>query len=282
MTFSIVARGEDGCSFGVAVASKFLAVGSVVPAARAGIGAVATQATANLTYREAGLELLQSGVNADQVVGTLTSGDLGKVSRQLGVVAPTGAGATYTGSGCSPWAGGRSGEGYALQGNILESEAVVASMESAWLNREPETPLSRSLLGALDAGDRAGGDRRGRQSAALLVVSPGAGYGGRSDVQVDLRVDDHPHPLEELERLLELHNLYFGKTPREQLLPFSDELAGEVRRLLAERGHPPAGGSAAQLQAALRDWAGVENLEERLVEGAALDPVVLKALRASH
>src|SRR5256885_2575628 len=211
MTFSIVARSADGRAHGVAVASKFLAVGAAVPAAGADIGALATQSYANLAYRPQGLALLRTGVAAAGVVAGLTAADPGRDQRQLGVVGPTGDGATYTGSGCHDWAGGVTGDGYAIQGNILAGPEVVARMATAWQRGDPAAPLARRLVAALAAGDLAGGDRRGRQSAALLVVARGQGYGGTSDVVVDLRVDDHPEPVPELIRLLDLHALYFDR-----------------------------------------------------------------------
>jgi uncharacterized Ntn-hydrolase superfamily protein len=211
MTFSIVARGADGKSFGVAVASKFLAVGAAVPAAEAGIGAIATQAYANLAYRADGLAQLRRGRRAQLTLDALVATDDKRESRQAGVVDAAGAAATFTGSECNPWAGGVTGDGYAIQGNILVGPEVVAAMEQTWLGSGPDEPLARRLLAGLTAGDDAGGDSRGRQSAALLVVTPEGGYGGGSDVLVDLRVDDHAAPVAELARLLDLHDLYFAK-----------------------------------------------------------------------
>jgi uncharacterized Ntn-hydrolase superfamily protein len=277
MTFSIVARSADGRSHGVAVASKFLAVGAAVPAAAADVGALATQSYANLAYRPQGLALLSTGVPAASVVKGLTAADDGRDQRQLGVVGPTGDGATYTGSGCHAWAGGQAGDGFAVQGNILTGPEVVAGMAEAFTASAAEASLARRLLAALRAGDLAGGDRRGRQSAALLVVAKGLGYGGTSDVVVDLRVDDHPDPVVELARLLDLHTLYFDKADPADLLPLEGELASEVRERLAARGHTDEAG----LDAALADWAGIENLEERIVAGK-IDPLVLAHLRASH
>src|SRR5690606_26085807 len=195
MTYSIVARAVD--AFVVAVASRFLAVGAVVPAAEVATGAIATQSCANVAYRPQGLTLLRSGVAAADVVAGLTAADPDRDRRQLGVVGPTGPGATFTGAGCHDWAGGEAGDGWAIQGNLLAGPQVVTAMRDAWLASDPQTPLAHRLLAALRAGDAAGGDRRGRQSAALLVVAPGQGYGG-SDTQVDLRVDDHPDPVTEL------------------------------------------------------------------------------------
>jgi uncharacterized Ntn-hydrolase superfamily protein len=277
MTFSIVARSADGLAHGVAVASKFLAVGAAVPAATAQVGALATQSYANLAYRPQGLALLATGVDAAGVVAGLTAADPGRESRQLGVVGVDGDGATFTGSACHAWAGGVAGDGFAIQGNILAGPQVVQAMHTAWLDSEPLAALARRLHAALIAGDRAGGDRRGRQSAALLVVAKGQGYGGTSDVVVDLRVEDHPDPVVELGRLLDLHALYFDKPDPANLLPLQGELAVEVRERLAALGH--AADTEDGLDAALASWAGIENLEERVVPGQ-IDPLVLAHLRA--
>jgi uncharacterized Ntn-hydrolase superfamily protein len=275
MTFSIVARSADGEATGVAVASKFLAVGAAVPAGEAGVGALATQAYANLTYRPDGLDLLREGATAAQTVDRLVAADVGRAERQLGVVGREGHGATYTGPKCHDWAGGSAGDGFAIQGNILTGPEVVEAMRAAWLGNDPGTSLARRLLAALAAGDASGGDRRGRQSAALLVVRAGGGYGGTSDVEVDLRVDDGPDPVTELGRLLDLHELYFGRPDPETLLELTGELAAEVTERLGRLGHPVAGRG---LDGALTDWAGIENLEERLVPGR-IDPLVLGMLR---
>src|SRR5262245_59361801 len=269
MTFSIVARSTDGRAHGVAVASKFLSVGAAVPAAQADVGAIATQSYANLAYRPQGLTLLGTGVAAAEVVAGLTAADTGRDQRQLGVVGVAGDGATYTGSACHAWAGGVAGDGFAIQGNILTGSDVVEAMRAAWLASDPGAPLARRLIAALLAGDRTGGDRRGRQSAALLVVARGQGYGGTSDVVADLRVDDHRDPVPELGRLLDLHALYFDKPDPADLLTLSGELADEVRERLAKVGHPSA--LTDGLDAALADWAGIENLEERMVAGS-IDP----------
>jgi uncharacterized Ntn-hydrolase superfamily protein len=276
MTFSIVARSADGSAHGVAVASKFLAVGAVVPAAEAAVGAIATQSYANLAYRPQGLMLLRTGVGSADVVAGLTAADPGRAQRQFGVVGRTGDGATFTGPACHPWAGGIAGYGFAVQGNILAGPQVVEAMRDAWLQSDPEAPLARRLLAALRAGDTAGGDRRGRQSASLFVVSRGGGYGGTSDVAVDLRVDDHPRPCEELERILDIHSLLFGKPDPDKVLALQGDLASEVRRLLGSYAE-----GQDDLDAALAGWAGVENLEERMVPGG-IDPVVLEHLRQSH
>ncbi|MET8640216.1 DUF1028 domain-containing protein [Streptomyces sp. NPDC004675] len=264
MTFSIVAR--SGRALGIAVASKFLAVGAVVPAAEAGAGAMATQAAANLRYLPQGLALLRTGVQPADVVAGLVAADRERAHRQVGIVGPEGPGATYTGEECLDWAGGTAGDGYAIQGNILTGPEVVEAMESAWLS-SPQEALDRRLLAVLAAGDAAGGDHRGRQSAALYVVSPGAGYGGGSDVACDLRVDDHPDPVGELRRLRDVHELLFGTPDPGTLLDLSGEVKEEVQSLVTARGY-----------ASLDMWAGVENLENRLVSGK-IDPVVLARLR---
>jgi uncharacterized Ntn-hydrolase superfamily protein len=273
MTFSIVARGIDGTAFGVAVASKFLAVGAAVPAAEAGIGAIATQAYANLGYRPDGLAQLRGGRSAQLTLDTLVATDDKRESRQAGIVDAAGAAATFTGSECNPWAGGVAGDGYAIQGNILTGPEVVDAMEQTWLASDAAEPFARRLLATLTAGDDAGGDRRGRQSAAMLVVTPEGGYGGGSDVLVDLRVDDHPTPVAELARLLDLHDVFFGRPDPDSLLDLDGELASEVWALLAKRGFVDD-----DLDVALAGWAGIENYEERLVPGK-IDPVVLAKLR---
>lgn len=283
MTFSIVARSRTG-AFGVAVASKFLAVGAAVPAADQRHGALATQASANLAYRRQGLALLATGVAAADVVAGLTAADPGRAERQLGVVGPTGPGASFTGADCMDWAGGHTGPDYAIQGNILAGPQVVDEMRRSFEAADPGRPLAERLVEALAAGDAAGGDRRGRQSAALLVAEPGGGYGERGvldtgGIAVDLRVDDHPDPVTELARLLAEHAVYFGRPDPATLLDLTGPLADEVRALLAGLGqHVPA--TPDGLAAALSAWAGRENYEERLVPGR-IDPVVLDRLRRS-
>jgi len=264
MTFSIVGRLGD--ALGVAVASKFLSVGAAVPAAAAQVGAIATQAYANLHYRTQGLTLLRTGVSAADVVAGLTAADPQRAERQLGVVAATGDGATFTGDACHAWAGGVAGDGYAIQGNILVGPQVVEAMEAAW--RAAGGPLAERLVAALKAGDDAGGDRRGRQSAALLVVERGKGYGGTSDVALDLRVDDHPAPVGELARLMRLHEFYFGRPDPATLVALTGSLADEVEERVRRLGYDD-----------LASWAGVENLEERVVPGH-IDPMVLEHLRS--
>jgi uncharacterized Ntn-hydrolase superfamily protein len=280
MTFSIVARSADGGALGVAVASKFLGAGAAVPAALADVGAVATQSYANLAYRPQALALLGTGVAATETVAALIAADAGPVDhRQVGVVGAAGDGATFTGPACHDWAGGTAGDGYAIQGNMLAGPAVVADMRDTWLAESGQSRLAYRLLAALRAGDLAGGDRRGRQSAALLVVAKGMGYGGASDVMVDLRVDDHPDPVTELARLLTMHTLYFERPDPATLIDLDSPVGTEVRERLAAAGHP-AGPTIAELDEALASWAGIENLEERIVAGS-IDPLVLSHLRGA-
>jgi uncharacterized Ntn-hydrolase superfamily protein len=266
-TYSICACDLAAGQWGVATQSKFLAVGSVVPWAEPHVGAIATQSYANPRYGPDGLRLLREGLSADEVVERLTAADPGRDRRQLGVVDGTGRGATYTGAGCHAWAGGRTGPGYAAQGNILVSQDTVDAMAERF-EATAGAPLVERLLDALEAAQAAGGDSRGQQSAAVLVVKRDGGYASLSDVLVDLRVDDHPRPLEELRRLLELHSRLFGSTPRDRWLPVDAALRAELDQRLARVGH-----------ATLADWAAVVNLEERVDGEDAVDPVVLAELR---
>lgn len=246
--------------------SKFLAVGSVVPWAEPLVGAVATQSYANPRYGPDGIALLRQGLGAEEVVRRLTEADEDRQSRQLGVVDAQGNAATFSGTGCHDWAGGRTGSGYAAQGNILVSAATVDALAETF--EQSSGALAERLLDCLAAAQAAGGDRRGQQSASLLVVERDGGYAGLSDVLVDLRVDDHARPIEELRRLYGCHDALFGKTPRDRWLPVDDALRAELRERLGRLGHER-----------LADWAGVENLEERVDGENEIDPVVLDALR---
>ena len=268
-TYSIVACDLAAGEWGVAVQSKFLAVGSIVPWAEPEVGAVATQAYANPRYGPDALALLRQGLSAEEVVTRLTDADDGRDERQLGVVDAAGRGATFTGSGCQEWAGGRSSSGYAAQGNILVSGETVDALAETF--EASEGSLAERLVASLAAAQGAGGDSRGQQSAALLVVRRDGGYAGLSDVVVDLRADDHETPIEELRRLHRLHDQLFGKTPRDRWLPVDDELRAEIGERLAKLGYEH-----------LEDWAGVANLEERVDGDAEIDPVVLRELRRSE
>lgn len=277
MTFSLIGRSQDGTQIGVAVASKFLAVGSFVPAAAADAGAVATQAYGNMALRTEGLSLLRQGLSAPEMLERFLQGDAQKQERQIGVIDTGGRAVSFTGSRCQPWAGGRAEAhpdgAYAAQGNMLTGPEVVDAMVEAWLAAAGEPSLARRLVQGLAAGQAAGGDPRGKQAAAVLVVSAGKGYGGLSDVMVDLRCDDAPEPIDELYRLLDLHELYFGSTPADQLLPIEDGLEQELTGLLETTGY-----ASGDVRRDLYDWMGRENFEERWHDGR-IDPVVLAQLR---
>ena len=267
-TYSIAACDLAAGQWGVAVQSKFLAVGSIVPWAAPGVGAIATQAWANPRYGPDGLELLAQGLAAEEVVARLTEADEARETRQLGVVDAHGRAASFTGSQCNEWAGGRTGPCFAAQGNILVSAATVDALAETFEATTPRIPLAERLLACLVTAQAAGGDRRGQQSAALLVVQKDGGYGALSDVLVDLRVDDDDRPIEELQRLYGAHQALFGSTARDEWLPLEGELAAEVQSRLASLGYER-----------LADWAGVENLEDRVDGEDAIDPVVLEHLR---
>lgn len=304
MTFSIVARDPDTGDLGVAVASKFLAVGAVVPHARAGVGAVATQSAANVTFGPNGLALMADGIAADEAVRRLTDEDEGRAHRQLGMVDAQGRAATYTGGGCIDWAGGRIADNVACQGNILTGADVVDALMDTFLAGGAAFP--ELLLRALKAADSAGGDKRGRESAALLIVRENGGYGGNNDRWIDLRVDDHPAPVDELARLLELNHLYLDRPAIEDLLPVDETVAAEIQQRLERAGYTPAttgagGGLAEVIESlglvrtgeprelpsnwdaawsnALMEWMSVENLEERATAPGWIDPRVLEFLR---
>jgi len=272
-TYSIVACDLDAGQWGVATQSKFLAVGSLVPWAEPHVGAIATQAYANPRYGPDGLALLRDGVSAEEVVERLTAADDGREHRQVGVVDGQGRGATFTGTQCYAWAGGQTGPCYAAQGNILVSEDTVAALAEIFVGSAGQ-PLAERLLACLAAAQAAGGDSRGQQSAAILVVERDGGYASMSDVVVDLRVDDHERPVAELTRLYGLHQAIFGKTPPEQWVEVDATLADELRDRLARLGFD------GDLEDAFSRWAGNENLEERVNGVERIDPVVLEELRA--
>ncbi len=270
-TYSIVACDLDAGQWGVAVQSKFLAVGSVVPWAEPHVGAIATQSYANPRYGPDGLALLRGGRSAEEAVEALTAADEGRAQRQLGIVDGEGRAATFTGLECHDWAGGRTGDGYAAQGNILVSGETVDAL-AVTFEQNAHLSLAERLIECLAAGQAAGGDRRGQQSASLLVVEKDAGYASLSDVVVDLRVDDHEHPIVELNRLYGLHTELFGITPPEDWVTVDEAIAAELRARLAKLGYD------GELGKAFNDWAGTENLEERVDGIDRIDPVVLAAL----
>lgn len=268
MTFSICAFDPETDELGIAVQSRFLAVGALVPWARAGVGAIATQSWANTSYGPRGLDLLASGLAPEAVVQRLIADDADRGKRQLGVVDAQGRAATYTGTECFAWAGGVMGRGYCAQGNTLASPAVVEGMEQGF--EDARGPLADRLVAALHVGQRGGGDRRGMQSAALLIVKPKGGYGGFNDRYIDLRVDDHERPIDELERLLGLYKLYFKVGPA-SLRAIDETLRRELDAIVAR-----------SRQTSLEDLFGLENLEERWVEGPSIDEAALRHLRARY
>jgi uncharacterized Ntn-hydrolase superfamily protein len=258
MTFSIVACDLEEEAWGVAVASKFPAVGAVVPWAKAGAGAVATQSFANTSYGPLGLEMMGQGVSAEETLAKLLQDDPDRELRQTGLVDTKGKAVTYTGPGCFPWAGGVAGKGYAIQGNILKNAKVVPTMEKVFLKAKGNLP--KRLHAALLAGDRAGGDKRGRQSAAIYVVKPKGGYGGFVDRWVDYRVDDHHDPVLRLGELLEMHELYFGKSPDGQRAALKGSALKQITAILVRTGYMKKGKNFSE---AFNEFIGNENFEER-------------------
>jgi uncharacterized Ntn-hydrolase superfamily protein len=308
MTFSIVARDPATGDLGVAVQSKFLAVGSCVPWARAGVGAVATQSLANVAYGPDGLALMARGATAAEALADLVRADALREQRQAGAVDAHGRAATHTGRSCFAWAGGRTGDGFAAQGNILAGAGVVDGLADTYL--AGGRPFPELLVACLAAADAAGGDRRGRQSAALLVVRENGGYGGGNDRWIDLRVDDHPDPIGELGRILDLSRLYMDRPDPADLLPLDEALGAEVRDLLRRVGWDPGRGDGPAFapmwpadaepeperpatgeprplpsgwddgwQRSLIGWMSVANLEERAAAAGWIDPRVLANLR---
>src|SRR3989440_11553503 len=280
MTFSIAGRDPQTGELGIAVQSKFLAVGAGVPWAKAGVGAIATQSWANTSYGPRGLELLASGLPAAETIAQLTNEDPGRASRQVGIIGASGEPATYTGDECFPWAGGHAGEHYTCQGNILVGEETVLAMARTF--EQTTGHLCDRLVTALAAGQLAGGDSRGQQSAALLVVRHGGGYGGFNDRFIDLRVDDHPQPIDELQRILQLHKLYLFPPDPANILVIDHDIARELQQLLTVLGdyQGAISGSYDEVtRTAFRKFSGRENLEERWFEDAHVDRTVLEFLR---
>ncbi len=276
-TYSIAGADPEANECGVAVQSKFLAVGAFVPFARGGIGAVATQAFANITYGPRGLDLLAEGMSPEETVAALTSDDELRAHRQVGVVAADGRSASFTGAECYEHAVSATGDGFAAQGNILTAPGVVGAMAETFA--ATIGPLAVRLLEALDAGERAGGEKRGMESAALVVVRPGGGYGGNNDRWLDLRVDHDDTPIDALRGLLDLHTLYFGSSDPADLLDVDTDLRAEVTGILQRLDW---GDPAAELEESLFTWVGWHNLEERWRGMDQLDPLVLRELRAAR
>jgi uncharacterized Ntn-hydrolase superfamily protein len=278
-TFSVVACDLKAQAWGIAVASKFPAVGAVVPWARAKVGAVATQALANTSFGPRGLELMASDLSAEETLSKLLAVDPGREHRQVGVVDYQGNAATFTGKDCSEWAGGISHPGYAIQGNILAGPEVIRQMETTFLQTGGLLP--DRLLAALEAGNNAGGDRRGRQSAAIYVVKPRGGYGGFNDRWIDYRVDDHLNPISRLTEMLELHHLYFGKSPKSKRATLDGPVVQDIQRIMKGLGYytPTDGQYDDATREAFRAFINNENFEERAdPDGAWIDQPVLDYL----
>lgn len=272
MTFSIVACDLKEKTWGIAVASKFPAVGAVVPWAQADSGAVATQSFANTSFGPRGLEMMADGLSAEETLAKLLLDDPDRELRQVGLVDAYGKAATFTGHGCFPWAGGVAGKGYAIQGNILAGSKVVPAMEKKFLSTKGDLPTR--LYAALLAGDRAGGDKRGRQSAAIYVVKPNGGYGGFVDRWIDYRVDDHENPVPRLGELLELHQLYFGQSPESERIVLKGKALEQITAILKQEGYLK---KTTTFQSAFNEFIGNENFEERADTTAQwLDKPVLK------
>lgn len=281
-TFSIVAVDLTAAEWGIAVQSKFLAVGSAVPWAKAGCGAIATQAYVNTSYGPKGLALLDKGLSAQEVIDHLVEGDRDKEFRQVGVVDAAGGSASFTGKECMDWAGSIVEDGFACQGNILVSAQTVHAMAKTYTKTAGET-LAIRLLASLKAGQKAGGDRRGKQSAALFVVKKDGGYGGFNDRYIDLRVDDHTEPIEELERIYQLHQLYFSPPKATDLVKINPDLARRLKQGLAKLGYYAGGYDdnwSDPLKEALFRFCGTENLEEHLRDDDKFDIRILRFMEA--
>ncbi|HYE82494.1 MAG TPA: DUF1028 domain-containing protein [Clostridia bacterium] len=279
-TFSIVARDPQTGELGVAVQSKFLAVGSAVCWAKSGAGAIATQALANLDFGDLGLKLLEKGYSAGKVLEALLALDDSKEERQIGIVDAMGNSAAFTGKNCFNWAGHTTGMDYSCQGNILISEDTVKALEDTFLNSKGA--LAERLVLALEKAQEAGGDKRGRQSAALLVVKEKGSYGGYNDRYIDLRVDDDPEPIKKLRHLLELHDMYFSRTKPEETLEVNDEVGRIIQEALKELGYYKGsitGIYNAETVKAFGDFCGIENFEERICQGSFVDSRVLEFLK---
>lgn len=275
-TFSIVGRDPETNELGVAVASKFLSVGALVPWAKAGVGAIATQSWVNQEYGKRGLELMAEGKTAEEVMDLLTASDDNKALRQAGFVDANGNSASYTGSECYSWAGSITGPNFACQGNILVGEEVIQRMAQAFQNSEGD--LSERLIAALLAGDEAGGDSRGKQSAALLVVKENGGYGGFDDRYIDIRVDEHTEPVKELKRILYLHQLYFTKSKPEDILKVEGELKAHVAGMLTTLNYLTSADTSSDEEVfeALKSFHLIENFDERIQDAGFVDKKVVE------
>jgi uncharacterized Ntn-hydrolase superfamily protein len=270
MTYSIIGYDPDALEWGVAVQSKFLSVGSVVPWAKAGVGAIATQSYANTAYGPNGLELLSQGLSASEVIKRLVDADEDRELRQVGIIDANGQAASYTGKGCYDWAGGITGQHFAAQGNILVDENTVKAMEKTFINTSGT--LAERLLDSLEKGQEAGGDSRGMQSASLLIVKHEGGYGGFNDRFIDLRVEDHPNPIQELKRLYSLHRLYFSKPSEDRVARIENDVASDLQTELHRLGYlTEVSPNEEDLQMALTTYIHTENFEMREQESGWID-----------
>lgn len=278
-TFSIVAYDPDDGAWGIAVASKFPAVGAVVPWAQVGAGAVATQSYANTTYGTRGLKMMRDGMSAQETLDSLIEADEERALRQVGLVDRQGKPATFTGEDCFEWAGGLTGDHFAIQGNILAGSEVVEAIADSY--ETSDEPFPERLHSALLAGDRAGGDRRGRQSAAIFIVKPEGGYAGFNDRWIDYRVDDDEDPVPEVGELLKLHRLYFGKSEGDEVLTIEGEVLNDLQQLLVKLGYAESASGAydEHTRKALRAFVGNENFEDRTdVDNGLIDAPVFQYL----
>ncbi|OAT81539.1 fimbrial assembly protein FimA [Bacillus sp. MKU004] len=274
MTYSIVGYDPEEKEWGIAVQSKFLGVGSVVPFAKAGVGAVATQSYANTAYGPHALQLMEEGKTAEEALDIITKDDPERHLRQVGLIDAWGHSATFTGEGCYDWAGGMTGKYFTAQGNILVDENTVKAMAETF--ESTEGSLAERLLHALDAGQDAGGDSRGMQSAALLVVKEKGGYGGFNDRYIDLRVDDHASPIKELKRIYLMHQLYFKESDPGRVVLLEGEVRDALEKELKRHGY--ADGSKS-LHQALKDYLHTENFEMREQEENYIDLDVLDYMK---
>ena len=275
MTFSIVGYDPNTEELGVAVASKFLAAGAYVPYAKAGVGAVATQSFVNPHYGPDGLALMEQGKNVDEVIQLLIEKDESKDLRQVGVVDAKGNTAIFTGKDCYHWAGGESGQNFACQGNILTNDIVIPAMVKAF--KIKGEPLAERLVKALKAGEDAGGDSRGKQSAALLVVKEKGGYAGANDRYIDLRVDDDENPIDKLAHQLFLHNLYFKPVDPQNILKVERELKEKLISYLVQLKYIENSKVNDEVFfAALQSFQLIENFEERVQESGYIDKLVVQ------
>ena len=274
VTFSIVAASPETGDVGVAVQSKFLACAALVSWARGGVGAVATQSFAEVTFGPRGLDLLEEGLGPEEAIDRLLQGDDQRDQRQVGIAAADGRTASFTGAECFEHAASVVGRNHACQGNILVSDRVVPAMSEAFLGTD--APFPERLVEALRAGQREGGDRRGQEAAGLYVARPGGGYGGNHDRYIDVRVDHHAQPIEELARILDLHRLYFERPRDEDLIEADAGLEREIAERLDRLGKRNEDRDPWD---DLFDYMGWENLEERWADKGRIDPRVLAYLR---